>query len=101
MSMYIGNRKPEIDQWLDDALAQYGKVEPRTGLESRVLARVQAERESRGRIRLSWFAIPAAAFAVGVFALAGLLFAPLPPAPLAAVARPPRVGEMGSANRSP
>lgn len=34
-----------LDEWLDQALTQYGQVEPRPGLENRVLAAVRVERE--------------------------------------------------------
>ncbi|MGO9346956.1 MAG: hypothetical protein ACLPZJ_11305 [Terriglobales bacterium] len=46
------NEEREVDRWLESALSQYGKAEPRTGLESRVLASLQAERKriaSQGR----------------------------------------------------
>ncbi len=38
-----------IDDLLDNALKQYGAVEPRAGLEDRVLAAVQAEARTEGR----------------------------------------------------
>jgi hypothetical protein len=38
-----GEREHGLDQWLDEALAQYGKSEPRSGLEIRMLARLRAE----------------------------------------------------------
>jgi hypothetical protein len=41
-------------RWLDAALKQYGEAEPRTGLEVRVLASLQAEREHLGRRRSWW-----------------------------------------------
>jgi hypothetical protein len=34
---------PEIDRWLDEALADYAHVEPRPGLENRMLARLASE----------------------------------------------------------
>jgi hypothetical protein len=54
----------KAERWLEDALAQYGKAEPRTGLEGRVLARLSAE-ASRSRRRLWW-----GAFAFGTAVLA-------------------------------
>jgi hypothetical protein len=37
--------KREVEQWLDEALSQYAKVEPRPGLEARVLARLAADQQ--------------------------------------------------------
>jgi hypothetical protein len=37
-------RKHKLDQWLDQALTDYGHAEPRTGLEIRVLANLAAEK---------------------------------------------------------
>jgi hypothetical protein len=68
-------RKREIEDWLDDewldsALSQYGRAEPRAGLEGRVLANLQAE---RNRIALrrrwwwpTWWAIGTATALAGV-----------------------------------
>jgi hypothetical protein len=58
-------------QWLDAALEQYGKAEPRTGLEGRVLANVRAEQE-RLPERWNWWpalAVVAVMLAVGVAVL--------------------------------
>jgi hypothetical protein len=54
------NKDGEIDQWLDSALRQYAKAEPRAGLEARVLANLRAER-SRATSRRCWWAIGTAA----------------------------------------
>ncbi|MGA8301013.1 MAG: hypothetical protein WCB53_03025 [Terriglobales bacterium] len=43
----------DVDRWLDDALAVYAKAEPRAGLEGRVLAQLQAEREDAERSRVA------------------------------------------------
>ena len=37
-------RERDVDRWLESALSQFGKAEPRAGLESRVLTNLQAER---------------------------------------------------------
>ena len=37
--------KHKLDQWLDQALADYGHAEPRTGLENRILANLAAEKD--------------------------------------------------------
>ncbi len=60
----------ELDQWLASALSQYGKAEPRPGLENRVLASLQMERNRRaGSSRWWWAAGTAAAFATLVVAV--------------------------------
>jgi len=52
------NDDPDIERLLDSALAQYGKVEPRMGLESRVLANLRAERQQMTfRKRWHWWAL--------------------------------------------
>jgi hypothetical protein len=45
---------PEVDQWLESALHQYGQAEPRPGLENRVLARLRIEREQAEKTRVAW-----------------------------------------------
>ncbi len=59
--------KERLDQWLDDALKQYGEAEPRAGLEGRVLAKVRTAAESSTRAWRWWpvFAVIAAIFMVG------------------------------------
>ncbi len=42
----------KLNQWLDQALDQYSKIEPRAGLEMRVMASVAAERERRAKQRI-------------------------------------------------
>ncbi len=56
------DRKNDIDQWLDEALHEYGKAEPRAGLEGRVLASLQVERTRVTAPRWWWAAGMAAAF---------------------------------------
>ncbi|MGO9073373.1 MAG: hypothetical protein ACLQEI_04350 [Terriglobales bacterium] len=59
------NKEREIDQWLESALSQYGKAEPRGGLESRVLANLRAERNRIASAhRWRWALGTAAALAV-------------------------------------
>jgi hypothetical protein len=50
------NKQSDIDQWLESALSQYGKAEPRGGLESRVLASLRAERNRIAFARRWWWA---------------------------------------------
>ena len=62
-------REHDVDQWLDSALNQYGKAEPRTGLERRVLASLQAERNRITSRRRWWWAIGAVVAAVAIVAV--------------------------------
>jgi hypothetical protein len=58
------NRPDRIDQWLDSALSQYAKAEPRHGFEDRILANLAAERR---RIALAcrwWWLVAVPAMAV-------------------------------------
>ena len=62
----------QIDEWLDAALKRYGEVEPRAGLENRVLTSVRARRELARTPRWQWWPVLAAVTAilvvsVGVF----------------------------------
>lgn len=49
----VDKKQDELDDALDAALAKYAAVEPRLGLENRVLANLKAERE-RVPVRQSW-----------------------------------------------
>ncbi len=59
-------------RWLDTALKQYGKAEPRPGLENRILSNLHAER-ARQSLRPWWWRPAAAVVAAAVFAAAWLL----------------------------
>jgi hypothetical protein len=64
-----------LDCALDAALAKYSAVEPRTGLEGRVLANLQAKREhSPARARRYWLPVLALAAAVIVVAVSMRIF---------------------------
>ena len=54
--------RDQLDDLLDGALKQYGSVEPRAGLEGRVLARLTAEERATRREQWRW-ASPVAGFA--------------------------------------
>jgi len=56
MNMDARDKEHEIEQWLDAALRQYGNAEPRIGLENRVLANVQSERNRIASQRRWWWA---------------------------------------------
>lgn len=86
----------DVERLLDDALAQYAMVEPRAGLEGRVLARLAAAREQSHR-GLQWWGVSAfgtaAALALALFFLGHLDQRLIPQAPVAKLARPPQLGE--------
>jgi hypothetical protein len=60
------DKKLTAEQWLDDALAHYSAAEPRAGLESRILANLEAHVWQRRR---RWVLAVAASAAVVVFAM--------------------------------
>ncbi len=64
-------REHEVDEWLESALRQYGKAEPRAGLENRVLASLQFERTRTSAPNRWWWvagtATVLAAIAIAVF----------------------------------
>src|SRR5438270_10501553 len=72
------NNERKFDEFLDSALADYSNVEPRTGLEGRILARLSSSAtEAESRTWLRWW--PAVtAFAAAVIVLAILLAWPKP-----------------------
>src|SRR6185312_7823201 len=43
------NHKDRMDRWLDSALKQYGDVEPRIGLERRIMANLEVRTHSVAR----------------------------------------------------
>jgi hypothetical protein len=63
-------RDVDVDQWLESALSQYGNAEPRTGLENRVLANLQAERNRIASRRPWWWAAGAATATAVAIAMA-------------------------------
>jgi hypothetical protein len=85
-----------MDELLDEALKNYAAVEPRIGLEGRVLARLEAEREKpAGR---AWRWVPAATAVAAALGIALLLSVPpaQAPAPLPTVATEARLPMVGS-----
>jgi hypothetical protein len=70
--MRTEDNNPSADKWLDSALKQYGEAEPRPGLENRILANLQAERE-RLTLRSWWWKPVAAAMTIAVLMGGALL----------------------------
>ncbi|MFZ0958647.1 MAG: hypothetical protein WAN60_20060 [Candidatus Sulfotelmatobacter sp.] len=64
-------KRDELDHELDVALAKYAAIEPRAGLEDRVLASLRAERE-RAAPKV-WWRWPAASLAAALIVAAGFL----------------------------
>jgi hypothetical protein len=61
--------RDRLDDWLDKALRQYGNAEPRLGLESRILASMEAARESAVLGRPFGWLFAAASLAVVLIAI--------------------------------
>ena len=59
--------KDRLDKWLDSALKQYGNVEPRLGMESRILANLAAR--NRSALHLNWRLALTGVAAIAVIAL--------------------------------
>jgi hypothetical protein len=51
------DRNRKIDEWLDSGLKRYSEVEPREGLESRLLATIRAEQQRPSFGAARWIAI--------------------------------------------
>src|SRR5215467_6513065 len=83
------NDQRQLDDLLDSALSAYSAVEPRPGLEARILARIQ---ESERQPNLRWWSIPwlagATAAAIAVLILGILFFRPPQKLPKAQVKTP-------------
>jgi hypothetical protein len=62
-------RERDVDQWLESALSHYGKAEARTGLESRILANLQAERSRIATRRRWWWAAGTATALAAILAV--------------------------------
>ena len=63
-----------LDRALDAALAKYSAVEPRVGLDDRILANLHAEQTSPPAGRAWWQWSLASAFAVAMIMIAGLIW---------------------------
>ncbi len=85
-----------LDRELDAALAQYAAVEPRAGLEQRVLTNLQAEREKiASRSWWRWPAMVALAAAVTIAVGGSLMWRSAKTSPVVSVIRPPTSVESG------
>lgn len=85
----------DVERLLDDALAQYGMIEPRPGLEGRVLARLAEAREHSSRSL--WWRTSFAFGVAAVLALALFWFGRLDrrvarEIPVAKISAPPQTG---------
>jgi hypothetical protein len=83
--MNAEDRERELDRWLDDALRGYSDVEPRAGLEQRILANLDARQRDR-RPWWQWALVPAAV-AVAISAAVLLIERTRPMHPSPPVAR--------------
>jgi hypothetical protein len=85
-----------FDRELDGALAQYATVEPRAGLEQRVLTNLQAEREKiASRSWWRWPLTVALAAAVMIAVGVSLMWRSAKTSPVVSVVRPPTSVESG------
>ena len=79
-----------LDRELDAALAQYGAVEPRAGLEQRVLTNLQTERDKiASRSWWRWPATAALAAAMTIAVGGSLMWRPAKTPPVVSQDRPP------------
>lgn len=60
------NNEHDVDQWLDTALSEYAKGDPRAGLETRVLASLRAERDRVAERRRWWLGVGAVVTAAAI-----------------------------------
>jgi hypothetical protein len=68
----LNRNEDDLDQWLDRALQQYGDVEPRAGLEIRILANLASEERKQVQGR-AWIAAASVCGAVAVIVAAVLI----------------------------
>jgi hypothetical protein len=93
----MGRDKDRMDELLNEALKSYSVVEPRRGLETRVLARLQAE-EAKSPNRNWWCFVAAATAAVATLGIAGFLM--VRPARTPVVSTPAEAMKHSSATKS-
>jgi hypothetical protein len=70
MNMDPTNHKNNVEAWLESALGQYAKAEPRAGLEGRILANLQTERRRIAERNRWWWTSVGTVAAVAAVALA-------------------------------
>jgi hypothetical protein len=78
----MDKRQDELDSVLDAALAKYVAVEPRTGIEDRILANLRVE-QARMPVRAWWRWSMAGALMAVVFVALALAWRPFKPSPAA------------------
>ena len=95
-------QEPQLDQWLDGALRQYGEAEPRSGLEGRVLANLRSAESAPNPWR--WWPLLGATAAMLVVGAAVLLrhhTASAPEVPIRQAQGPPSVAAAPGAALAP
>lgn len=70
------NDEKKFDDLLNSALSEYSAVQPRPGLESRILARIQDSAQQPRWWSVRWLVAGAAAAAIAVIVLSVLFFRP-------------------------
>jgi hypothetical protein len=61
MDPFKNERNRNVDEWLESKISEYGKVEPRAGLDGRILANLEAERHRIAARSRWWWTIGTAA----------------------------------------
>ncbi len=74
--MNAEDRDRQLDRWLDEALARYSDVEPRAGLEQRILSNLRTQPQRRPWWQWAWIPVAAA-----VLIAAGVLWMTHPARP--------------------
>lgn len=96
------DRGKEMDRWIDDALSEYGKAEPRPGLEGRVLARLAEARRESSRTRRWWSALAFSAAAILALVMVWRQRSEPPHTnPITNVATAPQTGVHGAGEKRP
>ncbi len=70
------NNEKKLDDLLNSALSEYSAVEPRPGLEARILARIQDSAQQPRWWSVRWLVAGATAAAIAVIVLSVLFFRP-------------------------
>ena len=109
MNVDNSDREREMERWIDDAVSQYGKAEPRPGLEGRVLARLAEARQESSPAPPWWSMRWWSALAFSAAAILALVMvwqqrrgpAHIPANPVAKIATTPRTEEHAAGSKRP